>query len=223
MFTASTWLGYTVFMDAAYHHENLRSELMEKGRSLLLRDGYAHFSLRQLAKELGVSHAAPYRHFGSREALIEAIVREDGERFNRALSAGVEGLTDPYERLYRLGEAYVLFFFDHPEILALFSFLPGQVALQGEHIASLFSPLGCAEGSEGVPNGAVYPKDKGYVLLEEAAEPFKLRFQGLSDREIIMGYWAKVHGLASLLVSQKGFLPEEGLRERVGVLVRTPF
>jgi AcrR family transcriptional regulator len=210
-------------MDATYHHENLRSELMEKGRNLLLRDGYAHFSLRQLAKELGVSHAAPYRHFGSREALIEAIVREDGERFNRALSSGVEGMTDPYERLYRLGESYVLFFFDHPEILALFSFLPGQVALQGERLASLFSPLSCGEGPEGILNGAVSPKDKGYSLLEEATEPFKARFQGLSDREIILGYWAKVHGLASLLVSQKGFLPENSLRERIQRLVRTPF
>ena len=214
---------YTIFVNTAYHHENLRSELIDKGRSLLLRDGYAHFSLRQLAKELGVSHTAPYRHFDSREALIEAIVREDGEGFNRALAAGVEGLTDPYERLYCLGEAYVLFFVDNPEVLLLFSYLPGQLAMQGERIATLFSPPGFEDGGEGTPECRDLPKDEGYALLKEAARPFADRFQGLSDREILLGYWAKVHGLANLLVNQKGFIPEESLRERIRVLVRTPF
>ena len=216
-------VGYTIFMNVAYHHENLRSELIDKGRSLLLRDGYANFSLRQLAKELGVSHAAPYRHFDSREALIEAVVKADGDAFNRALAAGVEGLTDPYERLYCLGEAYVLFFFDNPEVLMLFSSLPGQVALQGERLASLFSLPGCEGGSDSAMVGLASSKDEGYLLLEEAARPFAGRFEGLNEREIILGYWAKVHGLASLLVSQQGFLPAEGLRERIRALVRTPF
>jgi hypothetical protein len=210
-------------MDNSYHHENLRAVLIERGRTLLLRDGYAQFSMRRLAAELGVSHAAPYRHFASREELITVIVREDGTRFDRALAAGVEGVTEPYERLYRLGEAYVFFFLDNPEVLLLFNALPSQIALQGEALANLFSsgfPGAKVHPEEG---GSEYPNDEGYTLLREATRPFTDRFAGLSDREIILGYWAKVHGLASLLVSQKVFLPKESLRERVSVLVRTPF
>ena len=225
---------YTGAMDSAYHHEGLRAELIEKGRGLLIREGYANFSLRQLAKEIGVSHAAPYRHFASREEFIAAIVREDQEEFNRALAAGIRGIVDPYERLYSLGEAYVFFFLDRPEVLLLFSLLPGQVELQGESLATIFSSLsarpggGDADGAEGPglkadTQGMAYPNLDGYELLRQAVKPFAERFRGLSDREIILGYWAKVHGLASLLASQKGFLAAEGLRERVSLLVRTPF
>ena len=79
-------------MEKAYHKENLRAELLAGGRRLLIRDGYANFSLRKLAKELEVSHAAPYRHFPSREALIRAIVQEDESSFARALAEGVKGV-----------------------------------------------------------------------------------------------------------------------------------
>jgi AcrR family transcriptional regulator len=219
-------------MGNSYHHENLRAALIERGRTLLLRDGYAQFSMRRLAAELGVSHAAPYRHFPSREELIGAIIREDGARFDRALAAGVEDVSDPYERLYRLGEAYVFFFLDNPEVLHLFNALPGQIALQGEALATLFAagfhgaeahPEDCVSRTGNGNGCSDYPDDEGYTLLREATQPFAGRFAGLSDREIILGYWAKVHGLASLLVGHTGVLPEEGLRDRVKVLVRTPF
>jgi AcrR family transcriptional regulator len=222
-------------MAKGYHHDNLRAALIEKGRSLLLRDGYAAFSLRRLASELEVSHAAPYRHFASREELIRAIVGEDMAAFNRSLAEGIRGISDPYERLYRLGEAYVFFFLDNPEVLQLFSTLPGQVAMQGEALATIFSspekcepPGGRGDGGSpekagGPPGGLAYEADEGYSLLSQATGPFVARFPGLSEREIILGYWAKVHGLASLLVGQKGFLPDEGLRGRVKLLVRTPF
>ena len=206
-------------MASGYHHENLRAALIERGRTFLLRDGYAQFSLRKLAAELEVSHNAPYRHFASREELIGAIVRADMARFDEALAAGVAGLSDPNERLYRLGEAYVFFYLDNPEILLLFETLPGQLALQGKALASIFF----SSTGEAAKGGLSYPADEGYALLSEAAKPFAERFSGLSEREVILGYWAKVHGLASLLVGQKGFLPEEGLRERVSLLVRTPF
>jgi hypothetical protein len=115
----------------------------------------------------------------------------------------------------RLGDAYVFFFLDNPEILLLFETLPGQVALRGEVLTSLFSaPASCAQG-----DGA---KD-GYELLSDAAQPFAARFPGLEKQEIALGYWAKVHGLASLLVAKRGLLPEETLRDRVRILVRTPF
>ncbi|OHD77546.1 MAG: hypothetical protein A3J97_16770, partial [Spirochaetes bacterium RIFOXYC1_FULL_54_7] len=206
---------YTGFMTSFYHHTNLRASLLAEGRRLLLAEGYAHFSLRKLASVLGVSHNAPYRHFASREKFIKAIVEEDAARFDAALAAGVEGVGDAAERLYRLGDAYVFFFLDNPEVLLLFETLPGQVALRGEILASLFSkPGSCAQGE-----GAM----DGYELLTDAAQPFAGRFPGLEKQEIALGYWAKVHGLASLLVAKRGLLPEDSLRDRVRMLVRTPF
>lgn len=210
---------YTVDMPSEYHHRNLRASLVETGRRLLLTDGYAQFSLRKLAATLEVSHNAPYRHFASREELILAIVKEDAARFHEALAAGVAGIDDPEERLYRLGEAYVFFFLDNPEVLLLFETLPGQAALSGAALASLFSSP-CRSGDTVNSDN---PDEDGYHLLEEATKPFSTRFPGLSGDEIILGYWAKVHGLASLLVSQHDAFAGVPSKERVRVLVRTPF
>lgn len=199
-------------MASEYHRPNLRAELLAEGRRLLVQEGYAQFSLRRLAAALEVSHNAPYRHFPSREDLIKAIVSEDSARFVAALAKGIEGVQEPRERLYRLGEAYVEFFLDNPEVLVLFETLPGQLAAQGEALMACFSPQGTEE-----------VMGQGYALLKDSTQPFSARFEGLSEREVILGYWAKVHGLASLLIGQKGFLPELGLRERMRVLIRTPF
>ena len=45
----------------------------------------------------------------------------------------------------------------------------------------------------------------------------------LNEREILLGYWAKVHGLASLLISQKSFIPLESVQTSIERIVRTPF
>ena len=90
-----------------YHRENLRQELLDRGLALLARDGLAGFSLRALAKELGVSHTAPYRHFSTREQLLSEIVRESMNRFEQALMASImvegddkETSTDWAKRMY---------------------------------------------------------------------------------------------------------------------------
>lgn len=212
MLSSSTLFDYIFHMASNYHHPHLRAALLQEGRRLLLQDGYSQFSLRKLATALGVSHNAPYRHFESREELIKAILEEDAARFAEALALGVEGVTDPRERLMCLGEAYVSFFLDNPEILLLFETLPGQLARQGQTLLACFEPVGTEESM-----------GEGYALLKDAATRFMPEHGGLSEREVILGYWAKVHGLAALLVGQKGFLPAGNLKERVRLIVRTPF
>lgn len=208
-------------MASDYHRPALRAELLSAGRRLLLQEGYAGFSLRTLAHSLGVSHNAPYRHFGSREELILAIVREDQARFDAALAEGVRGVADPEERLYRLGEAYVAFFLDNPETLALFQALSDRIGFQGAAVSALFSAVACGGDPAVAPGGEAV--EDGYALLEAAARPFASRYPGLSEREIVLGFWAKVHGLASLLASKPELLPAEGRRERISRVIRSAF
>ncbi len=59
-----------------YHHGDLRAELVRAGRSLLDEPGSGDFSLRELARSLGVSPSAPYRHFADANALLAAIAAE---------------------------------------------------------------------------------------------------------------------------------------------------
>ena len=56
-----------------YHHGDLRESLIKTGLKLYNEEGAEKFSLRKVAALCNVSHAAPYKHFKSKEDLINAI------------------------------------------------------------------------------------------------------------------------------------------------------
>ena len=62
---------------STYHHGELRPALLRAAAKILEKDGREAISLRDLARRAGVSHAAPYRHFADRQALLAALA-EDG-------------------------------------------------------------------------------------------------------------------------------------------------
>src|SRR3954462_15899119 len=61
------------------HHGDLRSALIRTGFDLLARSGLTAFSVAQVARELGVSTAAPYRHFPDRDHLLAAVATPAAE------------------------------------------------------------------------------------------------------------------------------------------------
>src|SRR5881409_3479699 len=72
-----------------YHHGNLRAALLERAERVVSERGVHALSLRELAREVGVSHAAPRRHFADRQALLDALALE-GFRFATRHAALVE-------------------------------------------------------------------------------------------------------------------------------------
>jgi AcrR family transcriptional regulator len=98
-----------------YHHGNLREALVEAAVAVVREGGPEALALRELARRVGVSHAAAYRHFADREALVDAVA----ERAMAALIARVrERLAaveevDPVararRRLQQIGVGYVDF------------------------------------------------------------------------------------------------------------------
>ena len=56
-----------------YHHGNLREALLVQAMTTLREGGVEALSLRELARAVGVSHAAPRRHFPDRQALLDAL------------------------------------------------------------------------------------------------------------------------------------------------------
>ena len=56
-----------------YHHGNLRDALVEAAVDVVREGGPEALSLRELARRVGVSHAAAYRHFADREALVDVV------------------------------------------------------------------------------------------------------------------------------------------------------
>ncbi|MFP3913275.1 MAG: TetR/AcrR family transcriptional regulator [Actinomycetota bacterium] len=96
-----------------YHHGHLRSALLQEASSVLEGSGARSISMRDLARRLGVSHAAPRHHFPDRHALLSALAADGFEMLADALEAAMAGPPDSWQT--RTGRAYVRFAVDHPE------------------------------------------------------------------------------------------------------------
>src|SRR4029077_19283475 len=68
-----------------YHHGTLRSTLLAAAERTLAEGGVPALSLRELARQVGVSHAAPRRHFPHKQALLDALAEDGFERLGTAL------------------------------------------------------------------------------------------------------------------------------------------
>lgn len=97
-----------------YHHGNLRDALLRAAVDLIAERGDTKVSLRECARRAGVSHAAPYRHFLNKDALLLAIAEEGFARLHQAGLDAMQGLDDPRDRLEAYGVAYVRFAIQHP-------------------------------------------------------------------------------------------------------------
>jgi AcrR family transcriptional regulator len=73
-----------------YHHGDLRDALVQAALREAEQGGPEAISIKALAKELGVSQPAPYRHFADREALLQAVTAEAFRQFNAILRAAID-------------------------------------------------------------------------------------------------------------------------------------
>ena len=103
-----------------YHHGNLREALLAAAEGALESGGVQGLSLRELAREVGVSHAAPRRHFPDRQALLDALAESGFLQLGAALSAAVAGAGAGFDaRLAALARAYLAFATARPAMTEL--------------------------------------------------------------------------------------------------------
>jgi AcrR family transcriptional regulator len=100
-----------------YHHGNLRAALLESAEQTLNEGG--ELSLRELARQVGVSHAAPRRHFAGKQALIDALAEDGFERLGDELRGAMAPAEGFDERLLAFARAYVHFATEHAALLEL--------------------------------------------------------------------------------------------------------
>lgn len=98
---------------SAYHHGDLRNTLLAAAERIIDSDITRTFSLRELAREAGVSHAAPYKHFASQADLVTELTRSWMADFVTAQEEVVAG-ADAGADLLAAGRAYVHWAADHP-------------------------------------------------------------------------------------------------------------
>lgn len=90
-----------------YHHGELPAALRAATAELVAERGPVGFSLREVARRAGVSHAAPAHHFGDSTGLLTSVAIEGFTQLCAAFEAASAGVVDPVERLTALGKAYV--------------------------------------------------------------------------------------------------------------------
>jgi AcrR family transcriptional regulator len=96
--------------ERAYHHGNLRAELLRAAEQTLRDEGADRISLRDLARQAGVSHAAPSRHFPDRRALLAALAADGFARLGRTVGTAIEKAgTSIYAQLRAAVGAFVDF------------------------------------------------------------------------------------------------------------------
>jgi AcrR family transcriptional regulator len=101
-----------------YHHGNLRAALLESAEQTLNEGG--ELSLRELARQVGVSHAAPRRHFAGKQALLDALAEDGFERLGDGLRTALAEAGPGFDaRLRAFAHAYVAFATDHAALLDL--------------------------------------------------------------------------------------------------------
>ena len=103
-----------------YHHGNLRSALLAAAERTVRERGVQELSLRELAREVGVSHGAPRRHFPDRQALLDALAQSGFERLGAELRAAANRAGGEFQpRLEATAAAYIRFATTDPALLDL--------------------------------------------------------------------------------------------------------
>jgi AcrR family transcriptional regulator len=100
---------------AAYHHGDLRQQLLTVAEQIILERGVDGFTLREAARRAGVSPAAPAHHFKDARGLLTEVALLGFKEFGDVLEAADEaGGSDPARRLHEQAIAYVNFALRHP-------------------------------------------------------------------------------------------------------------
>ncbi len=98
-----------------YHHGNLRKSLLDRAAYVIAEQGIENLSLRALARDLGVSHAAPARHFADKNDLLHALATEGNDRFIAYILEAADATgSDPLVRYNAMGKAYIRFSLLYP-------------------------------------------------------------------------------------------------------------
>ncbi len=167
-----------------YHHGALHDALLEAAERVLERDGLAGLTLRAVAREAGVSHAAPTHHFGDLTGLVSELAAIGFRQFNMAMEvAGAVG-TSPIEKAMARAKAYVTYAQLHPGMYGLMfrterldMTRPSLHEAAGASFAALAGAIG-ASRHEQISEQA--------LTLEQAAA--------------IVRAWSLVHGFTMLLL-----------------------
>ena len=168
--------------NATYYAGDLRRDLLDAALRVVATEGPSAVNLRALARDIGVSHAAPANHFADKAAVFTAIAQEGFELLGQAMAAAAEAVgpgRPDSERFDAVGQAYMHFAVNHR---AHFEVMWRNDLLR--HDDPGLQAAGQATFDQLI-NGVRAAQQGGWAA-------------GADERSVAYLSWAAVHGLAAL-------------------------
>lgn len=171
-----------------YHHGNLKEEFLRIAFDFISKDDVENLTLKILSDATGTSRSAIYRHFSSKDALIEMMIVKGFEAFDSAVSPILRDTTKPLiDRFYVGGKSYLKFARENANLYKLlfgkkYATIRENIIRISDEDCSGFSALKFA--------------------VEEGQKSGILKKEDSFHRTILI--WSSLHGLASLIID--GFM-----------------
>jgi AcrR family transcriptional regulator len=190
-----------------YHHGGLKEALVEAARALMTEHGPHGFTLSEAAKRVGVTAAAPYRHFADRRDLMSELARRGFDLFaERLTGAWDDGRPEPGTALKRMGRAYLNFATSEPGLYT--AMFDNAKSLHGQAAAFVAN-----KAFDGLSRAV------GGVIMAAGGNPADIR-------RLALEIWALAHGTAMLTLaghfdSARGDDPVAILEQGADALITT--
>lgn len=157
---------------------DLRQEILDTARALLNDVGASGLSMREVARRAGVTHQAPYHHFGDRESILAELVAEGFRTLGRDLAqANTLAAHNLRGAVMASGRAYIDFALSNPGVFRI-----------------MFRPETCD------PTRFPAVQAAGQAAQATLVELVSMVHGTQTSPALCMVYWAHVHGMASLLL-----------------------
>ena len=169
----------------------LRDEILAATERLLLETGSAEaVSIRAVAERVGVTPPSIYRHFADKSDLIFEVCARHFAALDEFLARASEGVDDPVERLRAMGLAYMRFGLDNPEPYRILFMTAADDTPEEYQVVVL-------------RDNAAF--DQVRRCAQDCIDAGRFR-PGFTDAyRLAIGFWARVHGLTSLLIAKPQF------------------
>ena len=160
---------------------DLRQKVLSASLVMIEERGLDQFSMREVARKAGVSHQAPYHHFGDREAILAAIASEGFAKLAQVMKRALVKIErEPSGAIEAIARAYVDFALRHPSHF--------QVMFRSDSV-----PI------ERYPE-ALKNADAAFGTLVQVIDKSFPRTPQETRRNLAFAAWAFTHGLATLIL-----------------------
>ena len=171
-----------------YHHGNLKEEFLTIAFAFIHREDVDKLTLKVLSDATGTSRSAIYRHFSSKDALMEEIIRRGFEEFDRVTSPILLNSAEPLvDRFYKTSKIYINWAKENPNLYRL---------LFGRKYAHIREEILSIKEESCDAFGALKK------AVEEGQREGVLKQEDSLRQSVVI--WASLHGLSSLIID--GFL-----------------